>query len=81
MFDPLRENFVAAQERGEIRPMHPHLLAGCFLWLMDGLSYGEMRSGAPPRHVMAEEIHPHVLHGLLPRVQESSAKQYTLNHR
>lgn len=81
MFHPLRESFVAAQARGEIRPMHPDLLAGCFLWLMDGLSYGEMRSGAPPRPVMAEEIISMILDGLLPRVQEASAEQYTLNHR
>ncbi len=48
MYLPLRRAFVAAQERGEIRPMHPDLLAGSFLWLMDGLSYGRARLGAPP---------------------------------
>ncbi len=67
MFHPLRETFVAAQTRDEIRPMHPDLLAGSFLWLMDGLSYGETRTGAPPRQVMAEEIISLLLDGLLPR--------------
>ena len=28
--------------------MHPDMLSGSFLWLMDGLSYGETRMGAPP---------------------------------
>jgi hypothetical protein len=55
MFRPLRDTFIAAQARGEIRPVHPDLLVGSFLWLMDGLNYGEMRAGAPPRQVMAEE--------------------------
>ena len=67
MFRPLREAFVAAETRGEIRHMHPDLLAGCFLWLMDGLSYGETRAGAPPRAAMADEVISMVLDGLLPR--------------
>ncbi|HAJ34376.1 MAG TPA: TetR/AcrR family transcriptional regulator, partial [Chloroflexi bacterium] len=67
MFLPLRETFVAAQARGEIRPMHPDLLAGSFLWLMDGLNYGEMRTGAPPRQKMAEDLISLLLDGLLPR--------------
>ena len=53
VFFPLRQAFVAAAERGEIRPMHPELLAGSFLWLMDGLRYGETRMGAPPWEMMA----------------------------
>ena len=67
MFRPLREAFVAAETRGEIRHMHPDLLAGCFLWLMDGLSYGETRAGAPPRAAMADEVISMMLDGLLPR--------------
>lgn len=67
MFHRLRETFVAAQAHGEIRPMHPDLLAGSFLWLMDGLSYGETRTGArATRQVMAEEIIG-LLDGLLVR--------------
>lgn len=67
MFRPLRECFLAAQGRGEIRASHPDLLAGSFLWLMDGLSYGETRNGAPPRKIMSNEIIAMMLDGLLPR--------------
>ena len=67
MYYPLRRVFVAAAERGEIRPMHPDLLAGSFLWLMDGLSYGETRMGAPPRNDMAEDLVSVLLDGLRPR--------------
>lgn len=73
MFHPMRQCFVDAQVRGEIRTMHPDLLAGCFLWLMDGLSYGEAQTGAPPRQVMAEEIISMMLDGLLPRLPETMA--------
>lgn len=67
MYLPLRRAFVAAQERGEIRPMHPDLLAGSFLWLMDGLSYGQTRLGAPPRTVMADDLISVLMDGLRPR--------------
>jgi hypothetical protein len=70
LFYPGRGCFVAAQERGEIQAMHPDLLAGCFLWLMDGLSYGELQEGAPPRPAMAEEVISLLLDGLLPRSPE-----------
>ena len=67
MYMPLRKAFVAAQERGEIRPTHPDLLAGSFLWLMDGLSYGETRFGAPSRAVMADDLISVLMDGLRPR--------------
>ena len=67
LYLPLRRVFVAAEERGEIRPMHPDMLSGSFLWLMDGLSYGETRMGAPPREVMAEDLISMLLDGLRPR--------------
>lgn len=67
MYLPLRRAFVQAQERGEIRPVHPDLLAGSFLWLMDGLSYGQTRLGAPPRAVMADDLISILLDGLRPR--------------
>jgi AcrR family transcriptional regulator len=75
IYQPLRDTFVAAQARGEIRPMHPDLLAGSFLWLMDGLSYGQTRFGAPPREVMAEDMISMLLDGLRPRVDLSGAPQ------
>ena len=67
MYLPLRRAFVAAQERGEIRRTHPDLLAGSFLWLMDGLSYGQTRLGAPPRAVMADDLISVLMDGLRPR--------------
>lgn len=74
MFQPLREAFAAAQRRGEIRAMHPDLLVGCFLLLMDGLNYGETRHGAPPRNVMADEVISLMLDGLLPRAPDGAEK-------
>ena len=68
MYLPLRKAFVAAQERGEIRPAHPDLLAGSFLWLMDGLSYGQTRIGAPSREVMADDLISILMDGLRPRI-------------
>lgn len=76
LLQPLRECFVKAQERGEIRAMHPDLLAGCFLWLMDGINYGESRKGAPCREAMVEEIISLLLDGLLPRTDATSMEQY-----
>ena len=67
LFRPIRNAFVAAADRGEIRAMHPDLLAGSFLWLMDGLSYGQTRIGAPPRAAMAEDVISMLLDGLRPR--------------
>lgn len=75
LLQPLRECFIKAQERGEIRTVHPDLLAGCFLWLMDGLNYGEVRRGAPPREVMVEEIISLLLDGLLPRPEAARTGQ------
>ena len=67
MYLPLRRAFVAAQERGEIRSAHPDLLAGSFLWLMDGLNYGQTRLGAPPRSIMANDLITILMEGLRPR--------------
>ena len=72
MYLPLRKAFVAAQERGEIRPAHPDLLAGSFLWLMDGLSYGQTRIGAPSREVMADDLISILMDGLRPRNDQLS---------
>jgi len=67
LFRPIRSAFVAAADRGEIRAMHPDLLAGSFLWLIDGLSYGQTRIGAPPLAAMAEDVISMILDGLRPR--------------
>jgi AcrR family transcriptional regulator len=74
IYYPLRSAFVAAQERGEIRLMHPDMLAGSFLWLMDGLNYGQTRFGAPPRERMVDELVALLLDGLRPRADEPVAR-------
>jgi AcrR family transcriptional regulator len=70
MYLPLRNAFVAAAARGEIRPMHPDMLAGSLLWLLDGLNYGQTRMGAPPREVMVEGLISLLMDGLRPRPAE-----------
>jgi AcrR family transcriptional regulator len=67
VFQPLAETFAAAEARGEMRPHNPHLLAGSFLALMDGLTIGQSRQNAPPRWVISGEIVDILLDGLLPR--------------
>lgn len=69
MFTPLRELFLAAQRRGEIRQVVPDLLAGTFLTLLDGLNHAVRQKGAPPRAIMATEIITIILDGLRPRHQ------------
>ncbi|MEZ4728153.1 MAG: TetR/AcrR family transcriptional regulator [Caldilineaceae bacterium] len=64
MFTPLRELFLAAQQRGEIRQVIPDLLAGSYLNLMDGLNYASGQEGAPSREVMANEIITMMLDGI-----------------
>ncbi len=64
LFTPLRSMFLTAQARGEIRPMHPDLLVGCVLALLDGLNFGQQRNNAPPRAVMVDEIISILLDGL-----------------
>lgn len=64
MFTPLRTLFLAAQARGEIRPIMPDLLAGSFLTLLDGLNHAVRQPGAPPREVMVAEIITILLYGI-----------------
>ncbi|MBX3014427.1 MAG: TetR/AcrR family transcriptional regulator [Caldilineaceae bacterium] len=68
MFTPLRQLFLAAQRRGEIRSIHPDLLAGSFLTLLDGLNHAVHQEGAPPRRVMVDEIITILLDGIRPRL-------------
>ena len=64
MFTPLREIFAAAQQAGEIRVVHPDLLSGFFLTLMDSLKHAEGRPGAPTRQAMITEIVTLLLDGV-----------------
>lgn len=64
MFTPLRRLFGTAQSRGEIRPVHPDLLAGSFLTLLDGLNHALRQEGAPPRAALVDEIIMILLEGI-----------------
>lgn len=68
IFLPIRQMFVDAQERGEVRDINPNLLTGSFLALVDGVSFaGESLTGTPSRPVMANVIVSLLLDGILPR--------------
>lgn len=64
MFTPLRQLFLAAQARGEIRSVLPDLLAGSFLNLLDGLNYALHQEGTPPREMLVAEIITILLDGI-----------------
>ena len=68
LFSPLRQLFVQAQTRGEIRPLNPDLLAGCFLSMMNGLNFALQQPHAPPRQAMVQDIITLLLDGLHPRL-------------
>jgi len=67
LFLPLRQLFVQAQTCGEIRPLNPDLLAGCFLSMMNGLNFALQQPHAPPRQAMVQDIITLLLDGLRPR--------------
>ncbi len=41
LFFPLRDAFVEAQRRGEVRDINPEMLAGFYLALMDGITFSQ----------------------------------------
>jgi AcrR family transcriptional regulator len=67
LFTPLRQMFRAAQERKEIRPLEPDLLAGCFLALIDSASVIRRQPTIQPRAQMVDEMISILLDGLYPR--------------
>lgn len=67
MFTPLRTIFTAAQKAGETRNVHPDLLAGFFLTLLDSLIHAEGQPGAPTRRAMISEIVTLMLDGVADR--------------
>jgi AcrR family transcriptional regulator len=54
LFLPIARIFVQAQARGEIRDLNPHNLAGNFLSIIDGISYGSTSGHA--RESVAELV-------------------------
>lgn len=76
MFTPLRELFLAAQRRGEIRPVIPDLLAGSYLTLMDSLNHAIGQEGAPSREVMVNEIITMMLDGIRSRSNQQATHKH-----
>ena len=67
-FAPLRQLFVDAQQRGEIRVSDVDTLAGLMLSIVDGMSYiYEHRPNSPPTEQMIDTILSILLEGLYPR--------------
>ncbi|WP_017317811.1 TetR/AcrR family transcriptional regulator [Mastigocladopsis repens] len=66
MFEPIRQVFVQAQERGEIRNARPELLAGFFLSVMESIPYVKTVPGSAPGEVMVDEMISILLDGLKP---------------
>ncbi|MEZ4767235.1 MAG: TetR/AcrR family transcriptional regulator [Caldilineales bacterium] len=80
LFEPIATMFREASMRGEICPMHPDLLAGSFLALMDGITYASSNQQAsPPRAAMGEAIVSLLLDGLRPRAENNGAMTYALS--
>ncbi|NDJ22238.1 TetR family transcriptional regulator [Nostoc sp. B(2019)] len=67
IFEPLRQTFIQAQERGEIRDIRPNLLAGFFLSVMESIPYTTTFPGAAPKEVMVNEMIGVLLDGLKPQ--------------
>jgi AcrR family transcriptional regulator len=67
MFEPLRQAFQAAHDRGESRHVHLDLLAGSFLALMDGVTVSASQQRNMPREIMSAEVIDLLLNGLRPR--------------
>lgn len=64
VFDPLRQAFVAAQERGQIRDVKPNTLAGLFLSAMDGMNYANTLPETSSKEVMVSDVISVMLDGL-----------------
>jgi TetR/AcrR family transcriptional regulator, cholesterol catabolism regulator len=66
VFAPLRQTFIQAQERGEIRNARPELLAGVFLSFIESIPYVTTLPGSVPSEVMVDEMISVLLDGLKP---------------
>ncbi len=67
LFFPLRDVFVAAQQRGEVREINPEMLAGFFLALLDGITFSQTQPVTVHRGEMAEAAIDMVLYGVAVR--------------
>ena len=64
IFEPLRQVFIQAQERGEIRDARPEMLTGFFLSVIDSIPYFTTDPGDAPREVIVNEMISMMLDGL-----------------
>jgi AcrR family transcriptional regulator len=73
VFRPLAAAFAAAEQRAEIAPHNPHLLAGTFLAMLDGLTIAQSIPGTPPRTVVADQMIDLMLNGIRPRPEQAGS--------
>lgn len=67
IFDPLRQAFIGARERSQIRDVKPEILAGFVLSIIDGINYSSTLPETSPRQVMADVMVSVLLDGLQPQ--------------
>lgn len=65
VFGPLHEVFAAAQARGLVRPLHPDLLAGFFIALLDGITFSLTQQSHLPRATLTREAVRLMLYGIV----------------
>ncbi len=65
LFEPLRQAFRAANERGETRSATPEVMAGAFLAVVEGVQFSRSRSLT--RGEMIDEVISVMIDGLRPR--------------
>jgi AcrR family transcriptional regulator len=66
IFEPLRQTFVQAQERGEIRNTRAEILAGFFLYVMESIPYVATRPDTAPKELIVNEMISVLFDGLKP---------------
>jgi AcrR family transcriptional regulator len=69
VFEPLRQTFIEAQQRGEIRHTRPESLAGFFLSVMESIPFVITGSDAVSGKVVVDEMISVLLDGLKPQVE------------
>jgi len=67
LFTPIRNAFLRAWERGEAGNYHPDMVAGSFLWLLDGVNYTRKRDVTLSRDEMVDQLITMLLDGIRPR--------------
>jgi AcrR family transcriptional regulator len=63
LFQPIAHAFAGAQDRSEVRPVSPFLLAGAFLALLDGATISQDLAGSGGREQVIHGLIDLLLHG------------------